>query len=292
MKKSIITDQVSQDLKEACALIESYGYKYVELHNVFGKSIEECDEKEVEEIKRILDKHHLKVTNIATTVFFLCPLYEHYKVSLFNPEFHCIKGDVNTHLYYLENACKIANALDCTNVRVFPFRYPDNPDTIIVGNDKDLEAMVSPLTKAADIAKKYNVTLALENCPYSHCPKGEMTNKLAEMINHPNLKLLWDPANSYRAEKHQVPPQYLTLSLEEECALVHDKIAHIHLKNYHYDPNKPPKPFIHKALMEGDIDFTSLLEKTPIHVAHSLEPEVNYEETLRSMESLQNYANE
>ena len=289
MIKSIITDQVSQDLKEACDIIAKQGYTHVELHNVFNKSIEECTLEETYEIKAILDTYNLKVSNIATTVFFLCPLYPHYEVSLFNPHFHSIKGDVNTHLNYLENACKIANFLDCKNIRVFPFRYPDNPNTTICGHDEDMQAMVKPLTLAANIASKYNVTLALENCPYSHCPKGEMTYTLMKMVNHPSLKLLWDPGNSYRAEKHQVPEKYLTLSLEEECALIHDDIAHIHLKNYHYDANVMPKPFIHTALMAGDIDFKTLLTKTPIHVAHSLEPEVSFEDTLLSLATFKEY---
>lgn len=94
MKKAIISDQVSQDLNEACKIISEKGFEYIDLHNVFGKSIEECNEKEVEEIKTILNKYNLKVSNIASTVFFLCPLYPHYEVSLFNPHFHSIKGDV------------------------------------------------------------------------------------------------------------------------------------------------------------------------------------------------------
>lgn len=289
MIKSIITDQIHQDLKTACEIISKQGYTHVELHNVFNKSIEECDEKETQAIKDILDTYNLKVSNIASTVFFLCPLYPHYTVSLFNPHFHSIKGDVDTHLRYLENACKIANYLDCNTVRVFPFRYPDNPNHVICGSDEDMDAMISPLYKAADIASKYNITLALENCPYSHCPKGEMTYTLMKKVNHPSLKLLWDPGNSYRAEKHQVPEKYLHLSLEEECALIENDIAHIHLKNYHYDANVMPKPFIHTALMDGDIDFSTLLKKTPLCVAHSLEPEVSYEDTLASLASLKTY---
>ena len=38
--------------------------------------------------------------------------------------------------------------------------------------------------------------------------------------------------------------------------------------------------------MDGDIDFNSLLNKTPINTPHSLEPEVTYEETLISMDSI------
>ena len=88
---------------------------------------------------------------------------------------------------------------------------------------------------------------------------------------------------------YQVPEKYLHLSLEEECNLLQNDITHIHLKNYHYDANISPKPFIHKALFDGDINFESLLKKTPIDVAHSLEPEVSYEDTILSMTTFKDY---
>ena len=52
---AIITDQVNQDLRTACAKIKEEGYTNIELHNVFGKSVEECSEEETNEIKAIVE---------------------------------------------------------------------------------------------------------------------------------------------------------------------------------------------------------------------------------------------
>lgn len=285
-KYAIITDQIDQKLRVACKQIKEEGYRYVELHNVFGKSIEECSEAECNVIKEILEEYQLEVVNIASTVFFLCPLFENYQVSLFNEEFHAIKGDVKYHLAMLHNACKIAKKLNCKTIRIFPFRYPDNEDIVIVGTKQDQKVIVENFKKAVKIAKFYDVTLVVENCPYSHCPKGEMTLDLIKAVNDEHLKLLWDPANSYRAEKHKVPKEYIGRSLIEEYELIKEEIAHVHLKNYEYDASQK-KPFVHKSLLDGDIDYIHLIEAMKVDTNYlSLEPEVDYDKSIQSMRDL------
>ncbi len=287
MQKAIITDQVHEDLEKACQIIRDYGYKNIELHNVFGKTIEACNDEEIQQIKKIVERYQLQVCNIASTVFFLCPLYPHYKVSLFNPAFYTIEGDVETHLQYLHRACKVAQELQCPTVRIFPFRFPDNEDVVVVGTDADMKEISKHLRKAADIAQSYDRTLVLENCPYSHLPKGEMTFKVVQQVNHKHLQLLWDPANSYRAEKHKVPQAYLQCDLHQEYDLIQQAIGHVHIKNYHYDPSYQ-KPFLHTNVVAGDIDYMELftLMKPSYQGVLSLEPEVDHKQTIVSMEQL------
>lgn len=95
-------------------------------------------------------------------------------------------------------------------------------------------------------------TLVLENCPYSHLPKGHMSIQIVKAIKSDYLKLLWDPANSYRAYKENVPAEYLTFSLEEELHYIYPWIDHIHIKDYAYNAALE-KPFQHVAFDMGDI---------------------------------------
>lgn len=74
MERSIITDQVHPDLETALREIQKMGYRSVELHNVFGKSIEACTDEEVSQIKLFLDRYGMRVSNIASTICF-CVLY-------------------------------------------------------------------------------------------------------------------------------------------------------------------------------------------------------------------------
>lgn len=286
MKLSIISDQVSQDLEEALKIIVKEGYEYVELHNLFGHSIETCTKEEVEIIKHLLDQYHVKVSNIASTLFFLCPLYQGDEVSLFNPGFYSIQGDLKYHLKVLEHACWIANELDCPKIRIFPFRWPDNRKDPY-GTKQDFEKIIENIKKALDISKKYHVTLVLENCPYSHLPKGKMTLQVVQAINDPYLKLLWDPANSYRAIRENVPKEYMDWSFEEELLHLYPYIGHIHLKNYHYVSGLV-KPFVHVPLLNGDIDYKTLVKsiQETCDCILSLEPEVDKKGTLLSMQCL------
>lgn len=287
---AIISDQVDQDLEKACSIIQSEGYTNIELHNVFGKSIEQCTQEETEKIKELMKRYGLKVVNIASTIFFLCPLYPHYRVSLFNPEFHAFEGTIEEHLACLHNACRIANALSCATIRIFPFRFPDNEEVGIVGSDEDMIEIVKQFKKAVAIAKQYDVTLVVENCPYSHCPKGEMTYRILKEVDDPHLKLLWDPANSYRAQIQRVPSKYQHLTLSEEYELIKKDIRHVHVKNYQKDA-KETTTFIHKALFDGDINYTSILQSFIKEYPYycSLEAEVAYDETLRSMKELKHF---
>lgn len=286
MKLSIISDQVSQDLEEALKIIVKEGYEYVELHNVFGHSIETCTKEEVEIIKHLLNRYHVKVSNIASTLFFLCPLYQGDEVSLFNPGFYSIQGDLEYHLKVLENACWIANELDCPKIRIFPFRWPDNRKGPY-GTKLDFEKIIENIKKALVISKKHHVTLMLENCPYSHLPKGKMTLQVVQEINDPYLKLLWDPANSYRAIRENVPKEYMDWSLEEELLHLYPYIGHIHLKNYHYVSGLV-KPFVHVPLLNGDIDYKTLVKsiQEACDCILSLEPEVDTQGTIQSMRQL------
>lgn len=289
MYLSVITDQINADLNTALRIAQEYGYRDVELHNVFGKSIEQCDDHEVDQIKALLKKYDCRVSCIASTVFFLCPLLEGDQVSLFNPEFYTIEGGVDEHLQYLKRACEIAKALDCPRVRVFPFRFPDNRPPYF-GTDEHIALIIEYVKKAVAVAETYGITLVLENCPYSHLPKGAMTIQVVSAIQSDNLKLLWDPANSYRAYKENVPPQYLNTTLSEECKLVAPWIDHVHIKNYTYDPAYE-KPFVHTSLREGDIDFAQLFEQLDAcgyQGAVSLEAETPWEETEDSMVWMKN----
>ena len=287
MRKSIITDQISMDLEEALKFAKKNGFSNVDLHGVWGKTIEDCSDEEVVEIQRLLEKYEMKVSNLATTVFFMCKLKKDYILKPFSPTFAVTSGEsIEEHLNYLEKACIIAEKIDCPTIRIFPFRYPENH--ILVGTDEDLTLIAENFAKAVTIAEQHKVTLVIENCPYSHCPKPAMTLNLLQRVAHPRLKLLYDPANSYRAVVRRVPSEYLGLTIEDEIDLIQNRIGHIHLKNYIFDQNLE-KPFVHTALCAGDLDYRKILNqinKNGYENVVSLEPEVPFDEVLVSIESL------
>lgn len=189
MYASVITDQIDEDLETALRIARLYGYTYVELHNVFGKSIEEYSLKEINTIRTLLNTYELKVSCIASTVFFLRLLMENDKVSLFNPASHAIEGDVPTHLRYLKNVCRIAKKLNCPRVRIFPFRFPDNR-LPAYGTQEHIALIMKNVRQAVQIAEEEHATLVLENRPYSHLPRGHTSIQIVKAIKSDYLKLL------------------------------------------------------------------------------------------------------
>lgn len=118
-----------------------------------------------------------------------------------------------------------------------------------------------------------------------------MSIQIVKAIKSDYLKLLWDPANSYRAYKENVPAEYLTFSLEEELHYIYPWIDHIHIKDYAYHAELE-KPFQHVAFDMGDIDFMMIfsnLRKFGYENAVSLEAETDYNETLESMKRMQDW---
>lgn len=287
MKPSIITDQLDQDLETALKIASEHGYHDVELHNVFGKSIEECGYFETETIAKLIKKYNMRVSCIASTVFFLCPLYEDDKVPLRKESFHAIHGNVDAHLRYLKNACRIARRLSCTRIRIFPFHSPDNKVPPF-GTQSEIQDILKYMRRALSIAKLHDITLVLENCPYSRLPKGMMSIQIIKAIHDPHIRLLWDPANTFRAYTENVPNEYSAFSLLDELHYIYPYIDHIHLKDYSFHPSKE-NLFEHISFLQGDIDYENIfvyLRSNAYAKYLSLEPEVNIEDTLKSMDLL------
>jgi len=291
MKLGIITDEVNRDFESALQTIRDKGYSYVEIHSVFGKTVETCTLEEAHTIRELLDQYGMMCSNLCSTFFFLAPLYPDDVVTMFSDTFAHIKGTPEKHLEYLANACEVAKIIGTNKIRVFPFRFPDNKIPPF-GGKEDQEMMVKYLKEAAEIVAKYDCMLVLENCPYSHSPKGKMTYDLIREVNDEHLRLLWDPANSYRAVRTNVPEKYLYDSLMEELELIYPYIEHIHIKDYHYDPFVQPKPFLHRPIYDGDLPIDEMIRYLSQHdYPHtiSLEPEVDEKGCLLCMERLKEH---
>lgn len=286
MKLSIITDQISQDFETACRIISEEGMDRIEIHSLWGKTIEQLDEAEVTKIKNLTNFYDLHVHCLASTLFLMTPLYPNDQLKEFSSEFITIRGDLPTHLSYLRKTIDIAKQLDCTMIRIFPFRAPENRK--IVGDTSDQEAMVRSLSVAISMAEKAGITLVMENCPHCILQKGKMTVDVVKRIDSPHLQLLYDPANSYRANVDRIPFRYLEGSLIEELRLIVPYIAHMHIKDYHFVEGLH-KPYLHVPLLKGEVPYSQILrilKDSGYEGVLSLEPEIGFEGTMDSLSTL------
>jgi len=75
MKKAIITNQIDMDFDKAAFLAHEWGFQYLEIHSLWGKTIEDLTHDEVDRMAQIINKYHFRVSCLSSTLFLMCPLY-------------------------------------------------------------------------------------------------------------------------------------------------------------------------------------------------------------------------
>jgi L-ribulose-5-phosphate 3-epimerase len=243
LRLGAITDEISDRLERSLTLFNEWGLKDVELHTLWGSSIERLDPGEVERLRQLLDGHGLRTCMLSSTVFLRCRIFDGPPPEAWDRRFDSIPGTYAEHVAALRRCLETAAALGAPLVRVFGF-WPekDNPAAII-------EAVVSRLHEAADLAATYGVVLALENCPHSQLDHTRKVLEVLEAVRSPWLRLLWDPSNAWRCG-------------ERDLAGVIDRasphLAHMHLKGVRMGEGESAgRAYV--PLDEGEVDYRQLL---------------------------------
>src|SRR6202451_3600559 len=67
---AVINDEITQDFEKACSIAaKDFGLSWIELRGMWNKNITELNAKEVDEARKILEAHRLRVTDIARPLF-------------------------------------------------------------------------------------------------------------------------------------------------------------------------------------------------------------------------------
>jgi hypothetical protein len=67
---SVINDEISQDFENVCRIVaEDFGLGWIELRSMWNKNVTDLNARETEEARKILEKYHLQVTDIASPLF-------------------------------------------------------------------------------------------------------------------------------------------------------------------------------------------------------------------------------
>jgi len=291
MKKSIITDQISMDFEQALQVARTYGYNLVEIHAVWGKTIEMLNESEVFKIRQLLNKYEISVSCLGSTLFLVCPLLEKYEVNVIE-NYLTFNGSYIEHIEALKKVADISKTLNAPYIRVFPFRYPANEKPKI--GDETSQILIEKFANIVDLAKKYDIKLLIENCPHSMGPIGIINKFIIDGVKSKYLNLLWDPGNSFNTSEEILSDKYTNILLKDELREILPFIRHIHLKDYY------PRVHDGKTNLElvtfgsGIIEYRklfSILINNGYKNALSLETEVNINDTLLSLKTFDNILN-
>ncbi len=187
MKKAIITNQIDMDFDKAAFLAHKWGFQYLEIHSLWGKTIEDLTHDEVDRMAQIINKYHFRVSCLSSTLFLMCPLYHDLSsIEKFNQSFLTYDNTYENHLNKLEWCIDIGKRINAECIRIFPFRIEkEGVRNRVIQLVSDI---ADKLAKPVQIAEKNYMPLVVENCPFSYLPRGTMTFHLTSIMKNTYLR--------------------------------------------------------------------------------------------------------
>jgi sugar phosphate isomerase/epimerase len=231
-----IADEFSTDLEVAAAAMRSAGLETAELRVLWGKNILDVTDEELDRAVDILNENDLAVDSIASPLL-KCTLPDAPPVDTrFQRDVFASKHTFADQARLSERAFAVAKRSGAPLVRVFSFWRTVDPDAVF-------ERIVHALRQLAEDAKDHGLVIGLENEHACNISTARDTARVLAALDHPNLKVVWDPANAYIAGERPFPDGYQFLPVE--------RIAHVHAKDCRLSGHAPEWT----AIGDGQVDW-------------------------------------
>jgi len=214
---AVINDEITQDFERACSIVAGeFGLHWIELRSMWDTNVTELSDKQLQDAKKILDQHHLRVTDIAS------PLYKTdwpgapiSKQSERRDQFHA-NFDASRQDQLLEKCISLAKFFNTDRIRCFDFWRLDDV--------KPYRAAINrKLSQAAERCARQNLALLLENEMSCNTATAEESQAVLNAIPNPNFMLNWDPGNAAAIGTVPYPDGYRLLPA--------NRIGHCHVKD-------------------------------------------------------------
>jgi len=195
-----------------------------ELRVLWGKNIMNLSQEELNRARALVQAKNMEVISIASPVL-KCVLPNAPEVDTrFQQDIFASKHTYEDQPRLTEQAFSIAKHFGAKIIRVFSYWRTVEPD-------KCFDAIVRTLSDLAEKAAKEDLIIGLENEHACNLGTAAETVPVLNAVNHPNLKLVWDPANALVSGENPFPEGY--------ALLPKDRIVHVHVKDCHMEGHKP-----------------------------------------------------
>lgn len=220
---SIITDEVSQEPRQALELVREFGFDGVELRSVWDCPVEELPEEKLLALSERLKELDLKVSAIASSLF-----KDHWN------------APYREKLERLIHACHV---LRCDRIRGFSFwKSKDYSDA----------AFAKLLSELDPLLCREGITLVLENDPSVNLATGFDLARFFQNRPFQNIGVLWDPGNDiYTTGISTYPQAYEALR---------GSVRHVHVKDAVCKEGEPIGVAPGTGWMDFEGQFKALLE--------------------------------
>ncbi len=218
-----ITDEFSPDLATALPAMKAIGMTGAELRVVSGKNIMDLTDEELDQAIAQCRAAGMEIISIASPLL-KCVLPGAPDLdSRFEKDVFGSKHTFEDQPRLTERAFEIAKRTGAKIIRVFSYWRTVQPE-------KCFDAIVSALADLAEKAKPHGLIIGLENEHACNIATGTEAAEVLKAVDHPNLKLVWDPGNSVVAGEEPFPKGYR--------ALPPNRIGHVHAKDCRMEGGK------------------------------------------------------
>ncbi len=211
-----ITDEFASDLDTTLNAMQGLGMTGAELRMVYGKNVMLLSDDEVKDFTKACADKGFAVISLATPILKCVlpdgpPLDERFHQDIFGS-----KNSIDDQPRLMDRAVEVAHLTGAKIIRVFTYWRTMKPA-------ETYSRVVDALGTLADRAQKEDLIIGLENEHACNVATGEEAAVVLGMIDHPSLKLVWDPANAVCAGGKGYPEGY--------SVLPKDRIIHVHAKD-------------------------------------------------------------
>jgi len=235
---AVINDEITQDFEQACKIAaQDFGLRWIELRTMWNQNITQLSATEIEDTRKILAEHKLRVTDIASPLFKTdWPGAPRSDQSEARDQFHA-DFDESAQDKLLEHCIALAKTFNTDRIRCFDFwRLSDQKPYRAAINAK--------LRQAAERCAKDNIILLLENEMSCNTATGEESAAVLHAIPNSNFMLNWDPGNAAAIGSTPYPNGYDMLPKK--------RIGHCHVKDV---TRKPGEKYEWAPVGAGVIDW-------------------------------------
>src|SRR4051794_23217028 len=224
LRIAAITDEFSPDLEQALAAMSAIGMTGAELRVIWGKNIMDLSPEELSKARDLVQARGMEVISIASPLL-KCVLPGNHEVDTrFQQDVFASKHTFEDQPRLTDHAFEIAKFMNAKIVRVFSYWRTTAPERCF----DDVVGAVMNLAKKAESA---DLVIGLENEHACNVGTAAETANVLDAARHPNLKLVWDPANAMVGGENPFPHGY--------SLLPKDRIVHVHTKDCHMEGHKP-----------------------------------------------------
>lgn len=188
IRLSAFADEISADLDEQIAVLQSERIQYIDLRSVWGTNVLDLSDQQIAEVKHTLDTQRIKVAAIGSPIG---------KVPL--------DSSFEEHLQRLERSITVAHALDTSFIRIFSFYPPESREVDSATYRNEVIKRLREMTARARVA---GVFLIHENekgiygDTIAHCVD------LLENVHDEHFQAVLDPANFLQCAQIPYPDAY------------------------------------------------------------------------------------